>query len=84
MSTESSSQALTRASNRVYSDIIGIDQGMAAEIIAREFDLDPPNEGQRDCTPASVFSKSVGSQLVADGKKRVSLQDLRLPAHTDG
>lgn len=66
---------------RLYQDILGSDQARSAERLACEFDVEPPN--QRSARFHAGFGfREVGSQQVAGGTKRVSLQCVALPSHT--
>lgn len=65
---------------RLYDDLFDWARREGLERIACEFDVEPPNEASRRFHAGYGF-REVGSQLIAGGKKRVSLQiALTLPA----
>ena len=58
---------------RLYDDLFDWARREGFERIALEFDIEPPNEASRRFHAGYGF-REVGSQRVAEGKKRVSLQ----------
>ncbi len=58
---------------RLYDDLFDWARREGFERIACEFDIEPPNEASRRFHAGYGF-REVGSQRVAEGKKRVSLQ----------
>lgn len=58
---------------RLYDDLFDWARRKGVERIALEFDVEPPNEASRRFHAGYGF-REVGSQRVANGKKRVSLQ----------
>ena len=65
------------AGKLLYDDIFSFARQSGVEYLTCEFDIDPPNEGSRRFHQRYGFAE-VGTQQVADGKKRVSLQAVRL------
>jgi len=61
----------------LYRDLVAIARNSGVDLVTCEFDVEPPNEGSRRFHAKFGF-REVGSQSVADGKKRVSLQVLDL------
>ncbi|KFN42577.1 GNAT family N-acetyltransferase [Arenimonas oryziterrae] len=57
----------------LYDDLFAFARTEAIDPITCEFDIDPPNEASRRFHARYGFLE-VGTQQVADGKKRVSLQ----------
>jgi predicted GNAT superfamily acetyltransferase len=64
---------------RLYTDLFALAREHGIERITCEFDTDPPNEASRRFHEQFGF-REVGRQLVAEGKKAVSLQELLLTA----
>jgi predicted GNAT superfamily acetyltransferase len=62
-----------RLGNRLYDDLFAFAKATRVQRITCEFDVDPPNEVSRRLHERYGF-REVGSQSVAGGKKRVSLQ----------
>lgn len=62
----------------LYRDVFQIAAALGIAHVTCEFDIEPPNEVSTRFH-AELGFKEVGSQWVADGKKRVSLQALELP-----
>ncbi len=67
-----------RLGRRLYDDLFSFARQSGAERVACEYDVDPPNEASRRFHEHYGFVE-VGTQSVAGGSKRVSLQavDLR-------
>lgn len=61
----------------LYDDLFAFARHADAACVVCEFDVDPPNEPSRRFHERYGF-REVGSQLVAGGAKRVSLQAVRL------
>lgn len=61
------------AGQRFYTDLFAFARQADAGVVTCEFDIDPPNEPSRRFHQRYGF-REVGSQSVASGKKRVSLQ----------
>jgi len=59
--------------NRLYADLFAFAKAARIQRITCEFDIDPPNEKSRRLHESYGF-REVGTQSVAGGKKRVSLQ----------
>ena len=57
----------------LYDDLFAFASESGIECLACEFDIDPPNPGSAKFHDRYGFSEA-GKQLVADGKKTVSLQ----------
>ena len=62
---------------RLYADLFAFARQNDTAIVTCEFDIDPPNEASRRFHERYGF-REVGSQSVACGKKRVSLQAVSL------
>ncbi len=61
----------------LYDDLFAFARSQSVRRIVCELDIEPPNEASRLFHEALGFSE-VGTQLVADGAKRVSLRELDL------
>ena len=73
-----SSARLRRGAWRIsYTDLLACARQTDAGMVTCEFDIDPPNEPSRRFHQRYGFME-VGSQSVASGKKRVSLQAVTL------
>jgi predicted GNAT superfamily acetyltransferase len=59
----------------LYDDLLDLARGSGVQRIVCELDIEPPNEPSRRFHDGYGF-KEVGTQWVADGAKRVSLQEL--------
>ena len=62
----------------LYADLFAFARQSQAARVTCEYDIDPPNEASRRFHEGLGF-KDVGTQSVAAGKKRVSLQAVTLP-----
>ena len=62
---------------RLYADLFDFARASGAARVTCEFDLDPPNEVSRRFHVRHGFAE-VGTQVVAGGKKTVSLQAVEL------
>lgn len=62
---------------RLYQDLFEFAKQTQASCITCEFDIDPPNEASARIHQRFGF-KEVGTQAVANGKKQVSLQAVRV------
>jgi predicted GNAT superfamily acetyltransferase len=62
-----------RLGARLYDDLFAFARCSEVAIVTCEFDIDPPNEASRRFHARYGF-REVGTQRVANGKKRVSLQ----------
>lgn len=62
----------------LYEDLFRRAEEAGVERVTCEFDTDPPNEASRRFHERFGFVE-IGAQRVAEGKKCVSLQELRLP-----
>ena len=60
-------------SHRLYEDLFAFARETGVNQVAAEYDVDPPNEASRRLHESFGFAE-VGSQWVAAGEKRVSLQ----------
>ena len=67
----------------LYEDLIAVARSTGVDLLCCEYDLEPPNPASARFHAGFGFHE-VGQQLVAGGKKAVSLQILELPAQTDG
>ncbi len=63
----------------LYEDLLRRAEEAGVERVTCEFDTDPPNEASRRFHQRFGFAE-IGTQRVAGGKKRVSVQELRLPS----
>ena len=61
----------------LYDDLFAFARESGVGLVVCELDVEPPNEASRRFHDALGFVE-VGQQLVAGGKKRVSLRELRL------
>ena len=68
------------AGKLLYDDIFSFARQTGVQYLTCEFDIDPPNEASRRFHQRYGFTE-VGSQVVAGGKKRVSLQAVELLAN---
>jgi predicted GNAT superfamily acetyltransferase len=66
-----------RLATRLYEDLIAHARRSGAARVGCEYDTEPPNEASRRFHESLGFVE-VGAQRVAGGRKRVSLQELRL------
>ena len=66
-----------RLGGRMYDDLFAFARQSHAARVTCEFDIDPPNEASRRFHERYGFIE-VGTQTVADGRKRVSLQAVPL------
>jgi predicted GNAT superfamily acetyltransferase len=69
-----SSQQGKRLGALLYDDLFAFARNSGMATVTCEFDIDPPNEASRRFHARYGF-REVGSQWVAGGKKRVSLQE---------
>lgn len=71
--------------SRLYDDLFAFARQASVPsvtLVACEFDVDPPNPASERFHAGYGFTE-VGQQVVAEGKKRVSLQMCALPASSD-
>jgi len=68
---------------RLYDDLFVFARRAGIPRLTCEFDIEPPNETSRRFHERYGFSE-LGTQAVAGGKKRVSLQAVSLPSATSG
>ncbi len=61
----------------LYNDVIEFGRSQHVDSVACELDIDPPNEASRVFHDHYGF-REVGTQVVAEGSKRVSLRTLEL------
>ena len=64
---------------RLYADLFSFAKQSQVTRVTCEYDIEPPNEASRRFHEALGF-REVGTQSVAAGKKRVSLQGMSLPS----
>jgi uncharacterized protein len=78
----SAAQRGKRLGQLLYDDLFAFARAKRVAAITCEFDIDPPNEASRRFHSRFGF-REVGTQWVAGGKKRVSLQLAEVQAKSD-